>query len=528
MGGIPFKSTGCNTCRRRKVKCDEAKPECLRCVKHGHVCTGYERSRIFIHQSSNAMGNGAQKLTQRPKALLNGSTPHQIVRVESEIPRLSTNVEVRSQLFQSFIDRYLPPSQYICDRTGKNLLQTLPDLSGSSLLLDKAVVALSTAYLAKQNQDRHLLQNSTRIYGNAIQMLNNKISSGRSLGKDVLYTTIIFQIYELINCSPPGFGAWIAHVQGSSAVISQCSDGRDDETAASRLFRRQLKFVTLCDAIGKRKAPNFYKPSACQDGPSQYTDKPEPIDELIDRLADCSALMEQVDNFLQEGVEGQDQIQNTGRQLLSSCFSLEEKLHRICCITQKELGRPSTLPVNVTCRRDFRSSLFTNLLPDPLHFPSLTCAEAHLIYWAALILLYPLIDQLIEFLQLSGDRDSLAGCYLSSDEQDNSVVSQNSKTTADFTALAEHYADQVCRAVIYCLQPDLKTLGAQLLLAPLSQSAQFYSVHELTEKHRWCQGVFMLLPRLGLGIGCFLKDMVWPKYRSSQRRHLSLKSLSPE
>ena len=49
---------------------------------------------------------------------------------------------------------------------------------------------------------------------------------------------------QLINCSPPGFGSWIAHVQGSSAVISQCS-GQDDETATSRLFRRQLKFVTV-------------------------------------------------------------------------------------------------------------------------------------------------------------------------------------------------------------------------------------------------------------------------------------------
>ncbi|OGM49165.1 hypothetical protein ABOM_002244 [Aspergillus bombycis] len=473
------------------------------------------------------MEDGAQKFTRRPKALLNGPRTHQVDQVGPGIPQLNTNVEVRSQLFQSFIDRYLPQSQYICDRTGKNILQTLPDLSGSSLLLDKAVVALSTAFLAKQNQDRRLLQNSTEIYGNAIRMLNGKISSRRALGKDVLYTTIIFQIYELINCSPPGFGAWIAHVQGSSAVINQCS-GQDDETVASRLFRRQLKFVTLCDAIGKRKAPDWYNPSTGQDSSLQDTDSPEPIDELIDRLADCSALMERVDSFLQEGAEGHDQIQNTGRELLLSCFSLEEKLHRICCMTQKELGKPSALvPANVTCRKDFRSSLFTDVLPKPFQFPSLTCAEAHLIYWTALVLLYPLIDQLLEVLE-PADRVSLANCYSTSGEDAKSRVTPNSEITTDFTALAEHYADQVCRSVIYCLQRDLKTLGAQLLLAPLSQSAQFYSVHEIAEKYRWCQGVFVLLPQLGLGIGYFLKDMVWPKYRSSQRKRLSPTSVSPE
>ncbi|KAI0439377.1 hypothetical protein F4803DRAFT_564580 [Xylaria telfairii] len=34
--------TGCVTCKRRKVKCDEAKPNCARCTKSGHRCAGYE------------------------------------------------------------------------------------------------------------------------------------------------------------------------------------------------------------------------------------------------------------------------------------------------------------------------------------------------------------------------------------------------------------------------------------------------------------------------------------------------------
>ncbi|KAG9256853.1 uncharacterized protein F5Z01DRAFT_672085 [Emericellopsis atlantica] len=33
--------TGCITCKIRKVKCDEAKPSCQRCVKTGRVCDGY-------------------------------------------------------------------------------------------------------------------------------------------------------------------------------------------------------------------------------------------------------------------------------------------------------------------------------------------------------------------------------------------------------------------------------------------------------------------------------------------------------
>ncbi|EFQ31643.1 uncharacterized protein GLRG_06932 [Colletotrichum graminicola M1.001] len=33
--------TGCFTCKIRRVKCDEAKPDCLRCSKTGRVCDGY-------------------------------------------------------------------------------------------------------------------------------------------------------------------------------------------------------------------------------------------------------------------------------------------------------------------------------------------------------------------------------------------------------------------------------------------------------------------------------------------------------
>ncbi|KAF2840562.1 hypothetical protein M501DRAFT_608220 [Patellaria atrata CBS 101060] len=33
--------TGCQTCRRRKKKCDEQKPECSNCIRGGFVCEGY-------------------------------------------------------------------------------------------------------------------------------------------------------------------------------------------------------------------------------------------------------------------------------------------------------------------------------------------------------------------------------------------------------------------------------------------------------------------------------------------------------
>ncbi|KAI9931740.1 hypothetical protein MW887_010319 [Aspergillus wentii] len=464
MGGVPFKSTGCNTCRRRKVKCDEAKPECMKCVKNGHVCTGYERNRVFIHKTS---GNDTQKLVCRSKPATGSSKKPQPIEVASEIPHLNANPQVRSQLAASFIDSYLPPGQYI---TGKNLFETLPDLAGRSQLLDKAIISLSTAFVATQQRDDRLLQSSTRLYGNAMETLHGRIMSGNNLSKDILYTTVIFQVYE------------------------------------------------LCDAVGKRKAASLYNALASHD-PSQDTADPEPVDEFIDMLIECTALLEQVDRLIQNENSDFEYTRKTGERLMQACLSLEEKLHRTCLAMQGKLGAPSSLKCDASSKQNWKSSISLDVFPDAVHFPSLTCAESHLLYWTALVLIYPLFDQLLDLLGQTGSSmaspitsPSLSGGPISPSQ------SVESQCEADFTTLADHFASEICRSVEYFIQPDMKTLGAQLLLAPLSQSTQFFYVQESTEKHRWCQGVFVLMGQLGLGIAPLLKDMVWPEYRAAQKK----------
>ncbi|KAF7556317.1 hypothetical protein G7Z17_g1564 [Cylindrodendrum hubeiense] len=44
---IVRKRTGCQNCRNKRRKCDEARPECLACVQRGVKCSGYQRSIVF-------------------------------------------------------------------------------------------------------------------------------------------------------------------------------------------------------------------------------------------------------------------------------------------------------------------------------------------------------------------------------------------------------------------------------------------------------------------------------------------------
>lgn len=48
----PKVRTGCDNCKKRRVKCDERKPECLRCQRVGVQCSGYTVVEAKVFQPS--------------------------------------------------------------------------------------------------------------------------------------------------------------------------------------------------------------------------------------------------------------------------------------------------------------------------------------------------------------------------------------------------------------------------------------------------------------------------------------------
>ncbi|KAB5570190.1 hypothetical protein GE09DRAFT_698513 [Coniochaeta sp. 2T2.1] len=47
MVGVP-RSTGCQLCVKRRVKCDQTRPSCGNCIKYGEPCPGYDRQMKFV------------------------------------------------------------------------------------------------------------------------------------------------------------------------------------------------------------------------------------------------------------------------------------------------------------------------------------------------------------------------------------------------------------------------------------------------------------------------------------------------
>jgi Fungal Zn(2)-Cys(6) binuclear cluster domain len=57
MVGVPGRSKGCHTCRKRKIGCSQERPYCFNCIKSSRVCTGYQRDRVFIIKDLSTEAN---------------------------------------------------------------------------------------------------------------------------------------------------------------------------------------------------------------------------------------------------------------------------------------------------------------------------------------------------------------------------------------------------------------------------------------------------------------------------------------
>ncbi|CAE6538426.1 unnamed protein product [Rhizoctonia solani] len=93
----PRSTTGCFTCKRRKKKCDEHKPHCLRCTKGGFECEGYPtfdgRIRRVTFDSPTNPGPGRPPSCTKPSEASTSSTSVISLKEEPELAAPSELLE---------------------------------------------------------------------------------------------------------------------------------------------------------------------------------------------------------------------------------------------------------------------------------------------------------------------------------------------------------------------------------------------------------------------------------------------------
>ncbi|KAL4805539.1 hypothetical protein BDV18DRAFT_21127 [Aspergillus unguis] len=211
-------SKGCYTCRARKVKCDESRPACTRCIKGKRVCGGYRnlndqmtprRSIGPASQQGEHVAKLLAKFSIFPTTIL-GHSPEEernnVCAFVKQIARLPQGLGVHGGL----LDEY--PA--VLDGLGPSILASSP--------LPSALSALFLMFVSDRRDERYrgALTEAMASYGRALQLtrrLMEELVEPRRL--ELVLTIFTLGMYEDLNFESRTKVVANSHLEGAMAFV---------------------------------------------------------------------------------------------------------------------------------------------------------------------------------------------------------------------------------------------------------------------------------------------------------------------
>ncbi|KAL4801486.1 hypothetical protein BDV18DRAFT_149037 [Aspergillus unguis] len=228
------RSRGCYLCRKRKIKCDEALPECGNCRVYGRPCPGYRLESIFRNETSKT-----EQLVKKSGALVSGpgsasASSSQWLRRprrSSTSPSLSLHQVADSSWEERalcyFFDQYTSgddpdeamsylsflPSLYAACRENENGAD-----SPTSSCLRLAVDATAFMTLSNHVNAPPLVLRARQFYGRALRGLQEALTTQTQAVKDETFATmVLLALFEDITGERKGLAS--SHAAGFELLM---------------------------------------------------------------------------------------------------------------------------------------------------------------------------------------------------------------------------------------------------------------------------------------------------------------------
>ncbi|KAJ5684671.1 uncharacterized protein N7477_001016 [Penicillium maclennaniae] len=481
MGGIPWQSKGCKTCKTRKIKVhDTIFPERLGHIEGGatSVCTmhqawsfmsGYEHDRTFIHHDHG-------KVLARSRARNAQTQSHTANSIQSVLVPQAVDAPPtdRAQLFSSFLSAYFP--LYTAGIAGADvwyhLITGLSTIPNKGPVLDKALSSLTCVGLGQINQDQRMLYQGTRLYNATVRHMSDMIER-RLPNEELLFATVIFQRLEPL-LSPHGIEPWLAHAQGTNMFLRECYHNSSNNPFIAFVHQHQ-QVLGVADPLSS--------PNTSGDGqqPPAQSNRDRPIGGVFELFTAFKPIL--------RGIKQLDASNHEACQtLLQDLVLHKDKTIAWFAGVVSSLGAEPTRISNYlsTCAK---LPLTDEVFGPAYYFPSLGSARLHVVYWTALALVYTMMCQVK--VRAKAHSQSSGSMDLTTDED---------------TMLSWVYADEVCRGIPHCLTDTENIWGAQHAMFPLAQVANIYSILRWREKFMWCQQALSAIESLGFGLAVPLRE----------------------
>ncbi|KAK7956329.1 uncharacterized protein PG986_005551 [Apiospora aurea] len=234
-------SRGCFKCRQRRVRCDQGRPSCQRCIKRNEVCDGYRDEatlifRIFCysaligsHRRSRSADGRSRPVSSEGSPDSSSLTPAEatsLLNLPSPCPWLKQtprNAQVRKEdrAVEQFMDKYV---LYPCNETSSpGFLEHLPSLFKEvnvegRYALRWAVRAAAYAEAARDSEGSHVAQKALHCYGEALSALGESLAEpGKTPDDYDLMAIVVLDLFEALFL--PDISKVGAHAQGMAQML---------------------------------------------------------------------------------------------------------------------------------------------------------------------------------------------------------------------------------------------------------------------------------------------------------------------
>lgn len=196
---------------------------------------------------------------------------------------------------------------------------------------------------------------------------------------------------------------------------------------------------------------------------------------------------------------------DTCQTLLQNCLSHREMIFRWYSQNRDSIGGAPTFG-------DPTEQLSPSLPPSdhlfgaPYRFTSLDHARLHVLYWTSLTMIQSLIYQARILVLVHSCR--------------NGTLSSHPAAHQEYL-LSEHYAAQICRAVPFCLQSQMKLAGARVIIPAVPHMFKPYIHLRDRERFQWVQSVSSLLVDFGIHMANHLRETAQKYWSLSEDPHVN-------
>ncbi|ETN44630.1 uncharacterized protein HMPREF1541_10300 [Cyphellophora europaea CBS 101466] len=442
MVGVPGKSKGCSTCRRRKKGCDQKRPVCGQCAAGGYVCGGYQRDRTFIQHPAT---KGAEKSFYIP-----------YIRVSpSSLTQSLDQAAITRQCRGLFWNLYMPHGDCIVKdefilKCGHpmNWTEVVNELPNEESCLESAFSALTISRVGKDSQDDRLVQESTKLYGRALKEMQLALyDTDRMHSDEVLTASMLLGLYENFEGSTLKSRSWLSHAQGAAHLIELRGPERHRNRQAHHVFLGS-RVPTIYAAILQRQA-TYLAATAWKTIPWENQHRTY-IDRLVDTTTAIPAYLEDLDTLCTGTADPKTYLQKT--ELMHNLAQTQRMMD-----VWKGCVKADALPiekVHITGGTDDRYPFEVEM-----HFDNHLFMNAHAIYYCCSLVVAEAAELLFADLALY----DLAGVL-----RDPAIW----KLTSLFDA--RRHATSIASMIPYCIQPDMGALGGIIINFPANLALHYF------------------------------------------------------